>query len=97
MRIVLLSLLAALASGPAAAECNCLCVRGEARGVCSQTAETPPICQQLCPVSLSPQAIQAPLSPQSLGGGGGGGGLDALAGAASGVNAQGAARLGRGF
>ena len=85
MRWVLLLSILGLAPIQALAECTCVCVRGTAQGLCSEAAETPPLCQQLCPIAVAPAPIQSQIVPQSLGGSLGGG---------SGIAAPGSGPLG---
>ncbi|GJE43269.1 hypothetical protein [Methylobacterium soli] len=73
-----------LLPGVASAECRCVCVRGEARSICSQQTDLPGLCQVICPAPLEQR-----LEPQSLGPyggsqtGAGGGGIEFNAAPAS--------------
>lgn len=97
MRRVLLLTILALAPTQVLAECSCLCVRGTAQGVCSESAETPPVCQQLCPISVSPAPIQSQIPPQSVGGSLGGGGGASASGLLGAGSAEQALRARAGF
>ncbi|CAE6946175.1 hypothetical protein R69608_05533 [Paraburkholderia nemoris] len=61
-QLVLLSLLGAFAGG-AHAECECRCMGGQNRPICSSTMELPPLCAPtVCP--LEPPSIQPLMAPQ---------------------------------
>jgi hypothetical protein len=51
-------------SGSAQAVCNCRCVDGKARAVCSSSTEIPPLCNNtLCPLSMPPKTPQDARQP----------------------------------
>ncbi len=67
MRGILLIAAASIISavaGPAQASCQCACVNGSVKALCSSTIEIPPICApQVCPIA--PPAV-TPITPPRI-------------------------------
>ena len=65
LSILALLVCATLATYKADAACNCVCINGEVRAVCSSTLDIEPICSsRVCPiVSPSVEPIQRPRVP----------------------------------
>ncbi len=60
----LLALLALLASGAGRADCNCICVDGLNRPLCSQVSDVLPLCPpRVCPLAPAAGALQPPQLP----------------------------------
>lgn len=63
LRKILVALLFGLVALTVRAECECRCIGGQNRPICSSTMEMPPICPPtICPIE--PPAVQPLMAPQ---------------------------------